>query len=100
MKYSTTLIIFFNFFAGGRGEADLTLRDNPGLHAFSYYGAFADDISFGKLIVTIDTKRIMKAVLKAAATMDQKIISTSPSSSLWDEGSWSPSSQPRRGSTL
>ena len=61
-----------------RGEADLTLRSNPGLHAFTYYGAFADDISFGKLIVTIDTKRIMKAVQKAAATMDQKINSTSP----------------------
>ena len=78
MKYSATLIILLNFFAGGLGEADLTLQDNPGLHAFSYYGAFADDISFGKLIVTIDTKRFMKAVLKAAATMDQKINSTSP----------------------
>ena len=62
----------------GQGEADLTLQDNPGLHAFTYYGAFADDISFGKLIVTIDTKRIMKAVQKAAETMDQKINSTSP----------------------
>ena len=61
-----------------QGEADLTLEDNPGLHAFTYYGAFADDISFGKLIVTIDTKRIMKAVQKAAATMDHKINSTSP----------------------
>ena len=48
----------------GQGEADLTLQDNPGLHAFTYYGAFADDISFGKLIVTINTKRIMKAVQK------------------------------------
>ena len=78
MQYSSTLlIILLNHFAWGQGEADLTLRDNPGLHAFSYYGAFADDISFGKLIVAIDTKRIMKAVLKAAATMDQKINSTS-----------------------
>ena len=64
--------------SSARGEADLTLNSNPGLHAFSYYGAFADDISFGKLIVTIDTKRIMRAVQKAAATMDQKINSTSP----------------------
>ena len=61
-----------------REEADLTLQDNPGLHAFTYYGAFADDISFSKLIVTIDTKRIMKAVQKAAATMGHKINSTSP----------------------
>ena len=37
-----------------------------------------DDISYGKLIVTVDTKHIMKAVQKAAATMDQKINSTSP----------------------
>ena len=65
MKFSTTIIFLINFFAGEQGEADLTLRDNPSLHAFSYYGAFADDISFGKLIVTIDTRRIMKAVLKA-----------------------------------
>ena len=71
-------LILANHTALGQGEADLTLQDNPGLHAFSYYGAFADDISFGKLIVTIDTKRIMKAVQKAAATMDQKINSTSP----------------------
>ena len=78
MEIQTFLIIFINFFAGGQGQADLTLQSNPGLHAFSYYGAFADDISFGKLIVTIDTKRIMKAVLKAGATMDQKINSTSP----------------------
>ena len=61
-----------------QGEADLTLKDNPGLHAFTYYGAFAYDINFGKLIVTIDTKQILKAVQKAAATMDHKINSTSP----------------------
>ena len=60
------------------GEADLNLDSNPGLHAFSYYGAFADDISFAKLIVTIDTKHIITAVQKSAATMDQKINSTSP----------------------
>ena len=71
-------LILANHTALGQGEADLTLQDNPGLHAFSYYGAFADHISFGKLIVTIDTKQIMKAVQKAAATMDQKINSTSP----------------------
>ena len=46
-----------------RGEADLTLRSNPGLHAFTYYGAFADDISFGKLVVTINTKQIVKAAV-------------------------------------
>ena len=57
-------IIIFTQATQARGEADLTLQDNPGLHAFTYYGAFADDISFGKLIVTIDTKRIMKAVQK------------------------------------
>ena len=78
MEIQAILIIFINFFAGGQGQADLTLQSNPGLHTFSYYGAFADDISFGKLIVTIDTKRIMKAVLKAGATMDHKINSTSP----------------------
>ena len=61
-----------------QGEADLTLDNNPGLHAFSYYGAFVDDISFGKLIVTINTKQIMTAVQKSAATMDKKINSTSP----------------------
>ena len=76
LQYSA---IFFIIQANpARGEADLTLQSNPGLHAFTYYGAFADDISFGKLIVTIDTKRIMRAVQKAAATMDHKINSTSP----------------------
>ena len=30
-------------------EQDLSLRSNPGLHAFTYYGSFADDISFGQL---------------------------------------------------
>ena len=73
-----SLILLILQSPSARGEADLTLRSNPGLHAFTYYGAFADDISFGKLIVTIDTKQIMKAVQKAAATMDQKINSTSP----------------------
>ena len=48
------------------------------MHAFSYYGAFADDISFGKLIVIINTKQIVKAVQKASATMDQKLNSSSP----------------------
>ena len=76
LQYST--IIFIVQSTAARGKADLTLRSNPGLQAFTYYGAFADDISFGKLIVTIDTKRIMKVVQKAAATMDQKIYSTSP----------------------
>ena len=28
---------------------ELTLIDNQGLHAFTYHGSFADDISFGKL---------------------------------------------------
>ena len=46
-----------------RGEEDLTLDSNPGLHAFSYYGAFADDISFGKLIVSINTMQIMTCLL-------------------------------------
>ena len=52
-QYST--IIFIIQATSARGKADLTLQSNPGLHAFTYYGAFADDISFGKLIVTIDT---------------------------------------------
>ena len=56
--FAILFIILLNHTALGQGEADLTLQDNPGLHAFSYYGAFADDISFGKLIVTIDTKRV------------------------------------------
>ena len=76
LQYST--ILFIIQANPARGEADLTLQSNPGLHAFSYYGAFADDISFSKLIVTIDTKRILRAVQKAAATMDHKINSTSP----------------------
>ena len=76
LQYST--IFFIIQATPARGEADLTLQSNPGLHAFTYYGAFSDDISFGKLIVTIDTKRITKAVQKAAATMDHKINSTSP----------------------
>ena len=59
---------------------DLTLANNPGLHAFTYYGLFADDISFGKLIVTINTKRVVRAVQKVAETMDQKL--KSPSSFL------------------
>ena len=42
------------------------------------YGSFADDISFGKLIVTINTKQIVRAVQKASATIDQKLNSPSP----------------------
>jgi len=27
----------------------LSLEDNPGLHSFSFHGAFADDISYAKM---------------------------------------------------
>ena len=60
-------------------DQDLNLRSSPGLHTFTYYGSFADNISFGKLIVTINTKQIVRAVQKASATMDQKLNSPSPS---------------------
>ena len=41
-------------------------------------GSFADDISFGKLIVIINTMQVMKVVQKAADPMDQKLRSSSP----------------------
>ena len=72
------LIILILHASSAEGQTDLSLRSNPGLHAFSYYGAFADDISYGKLIVTINTKQIVKAVQKASATMDQKLNSPCP----------------------
>ena len=67
------LIIILPHATSAEGERDLSLRSNPGLHAFTYYGSFADDISFRKLIVTINTKHIVKAVQKAC------LLYTSPS---------------------
>ena len=52
------IIIILLYATSAEGEKDLSLRSNPGLHAFTYYGSFADDISFGKLIVTVNTKQI------------------------------------------
>ena len=72
------LIIRLLHAASAEGEKDLSLRSSPGLHAFTYYGSFADDISFGKLIVTVNTKQIVRAVKKASATMDQKLNSPGP----------------------
>ena len=72
------LIIVLLHATSAEGGRDLSLRSNPGLHAFNYYRSFADDISFGKLIVTVSTKQIVKAVQKASATMDQKLNSPSP----------------------
>ena len=72
------LIILLLHATSAEGERDLSLRSNPGLHVFTNYGSFADDISFGKLIVTVNTMQIVKAVEKASATMDQKLNSPSP----------------------
>ena len=57
---------------------ELTLTDNPGLHAFTYHGSFVDDISFGKLILQINTKTMVRTVKKAADTMNRKLRSPSP----------------------
>ena len=73
-----TFIITFLHATSAEEDQDLSLRSNPGLHEFTYYGLFADDISFGKLIVTINTKQIVRAVQKASATMDQKLNLPSP----------------------
>ena len=35
----------------------LKLEDNPGLHSFSFHGAFADDISYAKMSLKLNTKR-------------------------------------------
>ena len=72
------IIIILLHSTSAEGEKDLSLRSSPGLHAFTYYGSFADDISFGKLIMTLNTKQIVRAVQKASATMDQKLNSPSP----------------------
>ena len=50
------------------------------MHAFSYYGSFADDISFGKLIFTVNTRQIVKAVQKASATMESSTLPAHSSS--------------------
>ena len=72
------IIIILLHATSAEGERDLSQRSNPGLYAFTYYGSFADDISFGKLIVTVNTKQIVRAVQKASAMVDQKLNSPSP----------------------
>ena len=67
------LIIILLHATSAEGEKDLSLRSNPGLHAFTYHGSFADDISFGKLIMTVNTKQIVRAVQKTSATMPDRI---------------------------
>ena len=41
----------------------LKLEDNPGLHSFSFHGAFADDISYGKMSLQLNTKHMVKTCL-------------------------------------
>ena len=76
------IFIIASLCGGGAGSSphtpELTLTDNPGLHAFTYHGSFADDISFGKLILQINTKTMVRTVKKAADTMNRKIRSPSP----------------------
>ena len=83
--HSTLLLSFIisaTLRGGGAGSTpptpELTLTDNPGLHAFTYHGSFADDISFGKLILQINTKTMVRTVKKAADTMNRKLRSPSP----------------------
>ena len=83
--HSRLLLSLFITTTLGRGRAgstphtpELTLTDNPGLHAFTYHGSFADDISFGKLILQINTKTMVRTVKKAADTMNRKLCSPSP----------------------
>ena len=77
-----SIFIITSLCGGGAGSTphapELTLTDNPGLHAFTYHGSFADDISFGKLILQINTKTMVQTVKKAADTMNRKIRSPSP----------------------
>ena len=83
--HSTTLlpILTIASLCGGGASStphtpELTLTDNPGLYAFTYHGSFADDISFGKLILQINTKTMVQTVKKAADTMNRKIRLPSP----------------------
>ena len=84
MQSSTLLplLLIASLSRGGAGASphtpELTLTDNPGLHAFTYHGSFADDISFGKLILQINTKTMVRTVKKAADTMNRKLRSPSP----------------------
>ena len=56
----------------------LSLEDNPGLHSFSFHGAFADDISYAKMSLKLNTKRMVKTVEKATSTMTSKLQAPSP----------------------
>ena len=78
MPYLTHLIIISTLLSGSSSSdssQELVLTNNPGLHAFTVP---THDISFGSLIVTINTKQVVRAVQKAAATMDKMIKSPSP----------------------
>ena len=56
----------------------LKLEDNPGLHSFSFHGAFADDISYAKMSLKLNTKHMVKTVEKATSTMTSKLQAPSP----------------------
>ena len=56
----------------------LKLEDNPGLHSFSFHGAFADDIGYAKMSLKLNTKHMVKTVEKATSTMTSKLEAPSP----------------------